>query len=274
MSGSAKDIGTPQSVKSEQFSESEDTTNTSSNLQDPEPMNHHQFFKLSNITIKDDDVTTLVKQGFDMDTILFIVNNGSEGDIDEILIPISSKIPKALSIRFRNMCLILRDYMVSSNGQLFDNVTMTDVMEWNNLDKYLTTNKQKPNNNNISQNVGPSTSNANLVARMCQTIKDTHMIPLPKIREQQYQVEWEEEVKPVMGSNNASYLLDEKVLKDDFSECTVDVNIIQIQDSKFWFDLAKAVRNSDVEHTILKYEQYWPNGQNRASGRKAWLAIT
>ena len=109
---------------------------------------------------------------------------------------------------------------------------------------------------------------------MCQTIKDTQMIPLPKIHEQQYQVEWEEEVKLVMGSNNASYLLDEKVLNDDFSECTVDINIIQIQDSKFWFDLAKAVGNSDVEHTILKYEQYWPTGQNRASGRKAWLAIT
>ena len=136
MSGSAKDMSTPQSVKSEQFSESEDSTNTSSTLKDPEPMNHQQFFKLSNITIKDDDVTTLQKEGFDMDTILFIVNNGSEGDIDEILKPIPSKVPKALSIRFRNMCLILRDYMVSSNGQLFDNVTMTDVMEWNNLDKY------------------------------------------------------------------------------------------------------------------------------------------
>ena len=79
--------------------------------------------------------------------------------------------------------------MVSSNGQLFDNVTITDVIEWNKLDKYLTTNKQQPNNNNITQNVGTSTSSANLVARMCQTIKDTHMTPLPKIREQQYQVE-------------------------------------------------------------------------------------
>ena len=36
----------------------------------------------------------------------------------------------------------------------------------------------------------------------------------------------------------------------------------------------KAVRNSDVEHTILKYENYYKTGQNRASGRKAWLAIT
>ena len=107
---------------------------------------------------------------------------------------------------------------------------------------------------------------------MCQIIKDTQMTPLPKIREQQYQVEWEEEVKLLMGSNNSSYLLNEKVLNDDFSECTVHIDMIQIQDSKFWFDLMKAVRNSDVEHTILKYEEYWPTGQNRASGRKAWLA--
>ena len=42
--------------------------------------------------------------------------------------------------------------------------------------------------------------------------------PLPKIRDQQYQVEWEEDVRLIMGQNNASYLLDEKVLHDDFSE--------------------------------------------------------
>ena len=91
MSGSAKDISTPYSVKSEQFSENESTTNTSDNYQEPEPMNHQEFFKLSNITLKDDDVTTLVKQGFDMDTIFFIVNNGSEDDIDKILKPNRSK---------------------------------------------------------------------------------------------------------------------------------------------------------------------------------------
>ena len=33
----------------------------------------------------------------------------------------------------------------------------------------------------------------NLVNRQCQTVKDTLLKPLPKIREQQYQVEWEEE---------------------------------------------------------------------------------
>ena len=51
---------------------------------------------------------------------------------------------------------------------------------------------------------------------------------LPKIYEQQYQVEWEEVIKFVMGQNNASYLLDEKVHNNAFYECTVDINIIQI----------------------------------------------
>ena len=193
MADSAKNMSTPDSVKSEHFSESESTTNTSENYQEPEPMNHQEFFKLSNITIKDDDVTTLNKEGFDMDTIFFIVNNGSESDIDEILKPISTKVPKALSIRFRNMCLILRDYMLSSNGVLFNTVTMADVMEWNNMDKYLTTKQVQPKNNDSIQDIKPSTNNtssANLVARMCQTIKDTQMTPLPKIREQQYQVEY------------------------------------------------------------------------------------
>ena len=44
-----------------------------------------------------------------------------------------------------------------------------------------------------------------------------------------------------MGQNNASYLLDKKVFHDDFSEYTVDMNIMQIEDSGFWFDLMKAV---------------------------------
>ena len=56
MAGKSKDMSIPQSVKSEQFSESESTTNTSLNFPDPEPMNHQQFFKLSNITVTDDDV--------------------------------------------------------------------------------------------------------------------------------------------------------------------------------------------------------------------------
>ena len=142
MAGKAKDMSIPQSVKSEQFSESESTTNTSVNFPNPEPMNHQQFFKLSNITVTDDDVTALEKDGFDMDTIFFIVNNGSEDDLDEIIKSIPTQVPKALSIRFRNMCLILRDYMLSSNGVLFNTVTMTDVMEWNNMDKYLTTKKE------------------------------------------------------------------------------------------------------------------------------------
>ena len=227
MACNTTDISFPQSVMSEQFSESENTTNTSVHMKEPEPMNHQQFFKLSNITVTDDDVSALGKEGFDMETIFFIVNNGSEDDLDEIIKSIPTKVPKALSIRFRNMCLIIRDYMrnFSTNGVLFNTVTMADVMEWNNMDKYLTTKQVQPKNNDSIQDVKPSTSNstnANLVARMCQTIKDTQMTPLPKIREQQYQVEWEEEVKLVMGSNNSSYLLNEKVLNDDFSECTVD----------------------------------------------------
>ena len=68
-------------------------------------MNHHQFFKLSNITITDDDVTKLEKHAFDMDNILFIVNNGSEQDIDSILVPISENIPKALSISLETCVL-------------------------------------------------------------------------------------------------------------------------------------------------------------------------
>ena len=31
--------------------------------------------------------------------------------------------------------------MLSSNGQLFNTVTMADIMEWNNMDKYLSTKK-------------------------------------------------------------------------------------------------------------------------------------
>ena len=57
-----------------------------------------------------------------------------------------------------------------------------------------------------------------LVNRQCQRIKETMMMPLPKICEDQYQLEWEYDVKLVMGQNNVSYLLDEKVLNNEFSE--------------------------------------------------------
>ena len=46
-----------------------------------------------------------------------------------------------------------------------------------------------------------------------------------------------------MGQNNTSYLLDEKVLNDNFSKCTIDINKIQNQDSRFWFDLMTAICN-------------------------------
>ena len=36
----------------------------------------------------------------------------------------------------------------------------------------------------------------------------------------------------------------------------------------------KAIHNSDKEHTVIKYESYYPTGQNRESGQKAWLVIT
>ena len=75
----------------------------------------------------------------------------------------------------------------------------------------------------------------NLVNRQCQVIRDQRLKPLPKIREQQYQVEWEEEVKLVMGENNMSYLLDDKVLYGDYSNCNIDKNIIQLQDSRFCY---------------------------------------
>ena len=60
----------------------------------------------------------------------------------------------------------------------------------------------------------------------------------------------------------------------DYSSCNIDKNIIQLQDSRFWYDLKRAVLNSDVEHTLAPYENYYEVGQNRASGRMAWLALT
>ena len=65
-------------------------------------------------------------------------------------------------------------------------------------------------------------------------------------------------------------ILDDKVLDGNFSKCTVDMNIIQNQDSRFRFDSMKAVCNSDVEHTMIKYENHYSTEQKRASGRKAW----
>ena len=102
-------------------------------MKQPEPMNHQQFFKLSNITVTDDDVSALGEEGFDMETIFFIVNNGSEDDLDEIIKSIPTKVPKALSIRFRNMCLIIRDYMrnFSTNGVIL--ILLPWLMSWNGI---------------------------------------------------------------------------------------------------------------------------------------------
>ena len=41
---------------------------------------------------------------------------------------------------------------------------MADVLEWNDMDRYLTAKQEKPNNNKVTQDVKPSTSNTNLVA--------------------------------------------------------------------------------------------------------------
>ena len=69
-------------------------------------------------------------------------------------------------------------------------------------------------------------------------------------------------------------MLDKKVLNDNFSEFTVDIDIIPLQDSRFWFDLMKAVCNLDVEHTTLKYENFYKTGQQHTSGRKALIIFT
>ena len=278
MSGKSDDINFPIPTKSEPGINSPEGSSSTFKYEDPELVDHYEFFKLCKINIEEDDVTSLLEDGYTMEEILFTVQNSPADDISLILTSLKSNIPKALKSRFRNMCLIIREYMnkFTNNGMLPKDTTMEDIMEWHHMDKNLnqvsSIPKAKSNESMYLENQVSKITN--LVNRQCQTIKDTLITPLPKIREQQYQVEWEEDVKLVMGSNNASYLLDKKVLHDDFSECTVDINIIQIQDSRFWYDLMKAVRNSDVEHTILRYENYYKNGQNRASGRKAWLAIT
>ena len=280
MSGKPSDISfQPMATKSEPGISSPADSSSTFKYEDPELVDHYDFFKLCKININEDDVTSLLEDGYTIEEILFTVQNSPVEDISEILTSIKSKIPKALKSRFRNMCLIIREYMnkFTNRGILPKNITMEEIMDWHHMEKNLdqVSSPIPKTKSDESEYLEKQVSKiANLVNRQCQTVKDTLITPLPKIREQQYQVEWEEDVKIVMGSNNASYLLDEKVLNDNFSECTVDINIIQIQDSRFWYDLMKAVRNSDVEHTILKYENFYKTGQNRASGRKAWLAIT
>ena len=237
---------------------------------------HKEFFGLCNIIVTEDDVTKLLDDGYTMTNIYLIVQDGDREDIDEILTSLTSKVPKATRSIFRNTCKLVKKYMdLFTDGKLPKSITIEEIKAWTSADRKVN-NSPPPNfNNNDTIKLNESLSSiTNLVNRQCQTLKDTMITPLPKIRDQQYQVEWEEDVRLIMGQNNASYLLDEKVLHDDFSECTIDENILQIQDSRFWYDLMKSVRNSDVEHTILKYESFYKSGQNRASGRKAWLAIT
>ena len=245
----------------------------------PEMCDHYEFFLLCNIKINEQDVKSLNDNGFDMKEIFFNVQFGTKEDIETIKKCLITPLKLAQECRFRNMIQIMREYINRfTSGYISNKITMKDLVEWNTLEKNVeemstprsTTSENKLRVNSISEKEAIT----NLVNRQCQVVRDQRIRPLPKIREQRYQVEWEEDVRLVMGENNMSYLLDSKVLYDDFSECNIDENIIQIQDSRFWYDLKRAVLNSDVEHTLAPFENHWKNGQNRASGRKAWLAIT
>ena len=140
-----------------------------------------------------------------MEMIFFIVNNGAEDDIDAILISLKSKVSKALSIRIRNMCLVIREYIrnFTTNGMIASTTTMADILEWKNMDRHMEIvfiPMTKPKlNDSISEEECVSNT-TRIVNRQCLTLKDTLITLLPKIREQQYQVKWEEDVNLEMGS--------------------------------------------------------------------------
>ena len=102
-------------------------------------MDYYDFFKLCKIDVSEDDVSSLEKDGFDMETIFFTVQNGTEENINSIMTSLKTKISKALSIRFSTMCLIIREYMnhFTSNGMIAKSTTMVDIMEWNNMERNL-----------------------------------------------------------------------------------------------------------------------------------------
>ena len=81
-------------------------------------MNYYQFFKLCRIDLSKDDVNGLENDGFDMEMIFFIANNGTEDDIDAILTSLKSKVTKALFIRFRNIFPVIREHIriFTANG--------------------------------------------------------------------------------------------------------------------------------------------------------------
>ena len=179
----------PMTAKSEPEINSPTDSRSSLGLKDPELVDHYDFFKLCKIDITEGDVTSLLEDGYTMEEILFTVQNSPIEDINEILTSLSSNIPKALKSRFKNMCLIIRDYMdkFSNHGILPKNTTAEDLMEWYHLEKNLDKvsspiPKEKSDESGyLEKQVSKIT---NLVNRQCQTIKDTLLKPLPKIREQ------------------------------------------------------------------------------------------
>ena len=86
---------------------------------------------------------------------------------------------------------------------------MQDIMKWSSTEKNLDSISSpitQPKTNESLYLENQVSNITSLENRQCQTIKDTMIMLLPKIREQLYQVEWEEDVKLVMGSNQSSYL--------------------------------------------------------------------
>ena len=139
MSGKADDISFPMTTKSEPGISSPEDSRSIFKYEDPELVDHYEFFKLCKINIKEDDVTVLLEDGYTIEEILFTVQNSPVEDISEILTSIKSKIPKALKSRFRNMCLIIREYMskFTKRGILPKNITMEEIMDWHHMEKNL-----------------------------------------------------------------------------------------------------------------------------------------
>ena len=109
MSGKSDDINFPMPTKSEPGINSPEGSSSTFKYEDPELVDHYEFFKLCKIDIAEGDVTSLLEDGYTMEEILFTVQNSPADDISLILTSLKSNIPKALKSRFRNMCLIIRE---------------------------------------------------------------------------------------------------------------------------------------------------------------------
>ena len=120
-------------------------------------------------------------------TFYLIVQNGECEDIDNILTSLISKVPKAYNCIFGNTCKLIKNYMdLFTDGKLHKSITIEEIKSWTSVDRKVNISPPPFNSNDTIKLNESLSSITNLVNRQCQTLKDTMITPLPKIRDQQY----------------------------------------------------------------------------------------